>query len=123
LLATGYWLLAASAASASPTQDDVFKSIQNNVDERTDLSRVWPFIVGGAGLLIVMAVVSNRRNRVARPKGLNHPGKLVKEVMRTLPLRPAELRQLRLLADDTATGPTPVSNPLTMLLCPSLLAK
>ncbi len=38
--------------------------------------------------------------------------------MRTVDLRPAEVKQLKMLADDQN-----VSSPLTLLLCPSVLAK
>jgi hypothetical protein len=123
LLAFGCWLLAASPALSAPTQEDVFKSIQDNVGNSGDGTRLFPFLLAGAALVILVAVVNQRRKGAAatRPKGMNHPGRLAKEVMKTVPLRPAELRQLKLLAEDA--GDDPPASPLALLLCPSLLAK
>ena len=81
-----------------------------------------PFLLAGAGLVILLAVVSQRRKGVARPRAMNHHGKLVKEVMKAVPLRPAELRQLKVLVEDVG-GSAPPTSPLTLVLCPSLLAK
>ena len=57
-----------------------------------------------------------RRRRT--PKALNHHGKLLKELAAAVSLKPAEVKQLKLLADEQK-----LSNPLTLILCPSILAK
>src|SRR3954469_7697762 len=115
LLAPGLWLLPASAA---PTQQEVFRSIQDNVGSTTDPKKFVAFILAVAALVLLLAVVSKRKQRQVTPKALNHQGKLLKEIMRQIDLRPAEVRQLKVLADAQE-----LSSPLTLLLCPSILAK
>jgi len=61
---------------------------------------------------------SHRRKRDLSPRSLNHQGKLLKEVMKRINLKPSEVRQLKTLAEEQS-----VSSPLTLLLCPSVLAK
>jgi hypothetical protein len=108
----------AARVSAAPTQEDVFKSISDNVGEKTD-SR--PFIAVFAvivGIAIVVSVISKRQERVITPKPLNNRGKLLKEVMRATSLRPAENRMLKSLAESQS-----LENPLVLMLCPSVLEK
>ena len=122
LLATGYWLLASSPASARPTQEDVFRSIKENVGEsKTDYSKLLPYLVAGAGFVVLLALLSQRRREETAPKALNHQGKLLKEVLKSVPLRAAEVKQLRILAEEVRDEP--LESPLTLLLCPSLLAE
>src|SRR6476620_2409748 len=60
-------------AAAAPTQEDVFKSIQDNVSDSADWSGLLPFALAGAGVLLVLAVVSQRRQRAGQqPRKLNH---------------------------------------------------
>ena len=127
LLACGPWLLAPSPALADPpTQEDVLRSIGQNVGESGDSGRVLGILAGIAGAIVLLVVVGQRRGGEARPKVLNHHGKLMKEVLRTVPLKPAELKQLKLLLSETGNrggeGPAATS-PLTLVLCPSLLLK
>jgi hypothetical protein len=114
-----------SPARAAPTQEDVFKSIQDNVSDSADWSGLLPFALAGAGVLLVVAVVSQRRTQSARqPRKLNHSGKLMREVLDAVPLRPAEVRQLKLLAEDAAAvAGGGAIDPVTLLACPSLLAR
>ena len=118
-------LLSGAAARATPSQNDVFKSIQDSVGERTDFdSRPVILLVAGGGLVMLVLMVLNRRQKKeVVHKTLNHPGRLVKEVLKEVPLKPAEMKQLKMLADsiEAEVGETP--SPLAMLLCPSLLAK
>ena len=125
LLATGFWLLPSRPALAQPTQEEVFKSIGDNVNEPVDSGRVLGVIAGIAGVVVLVAVIGQRRGRGASPKALHHHGKLVKEVLRALPLKGAEVKQLKAIVQDVlpkAGGDTPQS-PITLLLCPSLLAR
>jgi hypothetical protein len=62
--------------------------------------------------------LGQRQKRAVTPKTLNHPGKLLKEVSRSVQIRPAELKQLRILSEGYDTV-----SPLLLVLCPSLLAK
>ena len=122
LLASGFWLLASSPSSAQPTQEEVFRSIKENVGEsKTDYSKLLPYLVAGAGFVVLLALLSQRRREETAPKALNHQGKLLKEVLRSIPLRAAELKQLRILAEEGRDEP--LESPLTLLLCPSLLAE
>jgi len=107
---------------AAPTQEDVFRSIQNSVDEPSSSGKVLPFLMAGAAVIILLALFTQRRNREFSPKPLNHQGKLLKEVLKTVPLRSAEVKQLKMLAESNRGAVTGPISPLTLLLCPSLLA-
>jgi hypothetical protein len=110
-------------ALATPTQEDVFKSIQTSVDEPSSSGKVLPFLMAGAAVIILLALFTQRRKREFAPKALNHQGKLLKEVLRIVPLRSAEVKQLKLLAESNRTAVTGPVSPLTLLLCPSLFAR
>ena len=117
--------LLVAPAEAQPTQEEVLKSIGDNVNEPVDSGRVLGVIAGIAGVVVLVAVVGQRRGREGSPKALHHHGKLVKEVLRSLPLKGAEVKQLKAIVQDVlpkAGGEAPES-PLTLLLCPSLLAR
>jgi hypothetical protein len=119
-------LLATSSAYAGPTQNDVFKSIQDSVGERHEVNSTPAILLGlGGALVLVLLVYMSRREqkKVVAPEALNHPGKLAKEVVKEVNLKPNEVRQLKMLADSIGeqVGETP--DPLALLLCPSLLAK
>ena len=49
---------------------------------------------------------------------MNSPGKLIREVSKGMNLRPAEVKQLRVLCEQQG-----VLSPLVMLLCPSVLGR
>ncbi len=85
---------------AAPTQEDVFRSIQTSVDEPSSGGRLLPFLMAGAAVIILLAVFTQRRKREFAPKALNHQGKLLKEVLKSVPLRSAEVKQLKLLAES-----------------------
>jgi hypothetical protein len=104
------------------TQDDVFKSIQQNVSESEGAGRTFlAVLLGAAAIVMLLAILSARRRREASPKALNHQGKLLKEVARKVGLRPAEVRQLKAMAEaERAAGQT-IESPLVYLLCPSVL--
>jgi hypothetical protein len=110
--------LIASSLRAAPTQEDVFKSISDNMGQKSDSGTFLAVLAGMAAVIILIAVVSKRRERVTTPKVLNHQGKLLKEVLRGTNLRPAEARLLKSLAESQS-----LDNSLVMLLCPSVLEK
>ena len=99
-------------------QEDVFKSISENVGGNTD-PKVF-YIVGllGVGLVLLLVVVNSIKKRQASPKAVNHQGKLMKEILKTVPLKGGEVRQLKTMASEQDCV-----SPLTLVLCPSMLAK
>jgi hypothetical protein len=107
-----------SLALAEPTQQDVLRSIGDSVGDTVDPGKMLAIGVVVVGLVLVVALVNMRRKRQLTPRALNHPGKLLKEVAREISLKPAEVKQLRSLADNQE-----LSSPLMLLLCPSLLDK
>ena len=111
-------LLISTTLSAAPTQEDVFRSIQDNVGQSTDPRKILAFFIGAVAIVILLGVFSHWRKREAKPKILNHQGKLLKEIAAALSLKPAEIKQLKILAEEQK-----ILSPLTLLLCPSLLAK
>ena len=127
----------AGAAAAAASPDDVFRSISDNAGPRGESGHATALLLCAAGGLILLLLLGTRaRRQAAAPQALNHSRKLMREVMKAVPLRRAELKQLRLLADSCAAGGAdgngggsagargePVQSPLTLLLCPSLLAR
>ncbi len=111
--------------AAGPTQEDVFKSISQNVGNTNgNDSKVFLMVLCVAvGFIILLVLINQRKQNTIAPKTLHHHGKLMKEVTKGLSLRAAEIKQLRLLADETTgRGGEPVTSPLSLLLCPSVLA-
>ena len=112
-------------AAGKPTKEEVFKSIGDNVGQPVDSSRLVAVLAGIAGAIVLVAVLGRSRGRDGRPKALNHHGRLMKEVLRNLPLKRAELRQIKALAQAARPGgrDEKIHSPLALLLCPSLLAE
>jgi len=104
-------------AAAGPTQEDVFRSIQENIGSPGENHSAMPFLYLMLGLIGLIIVVHFRRQRKTEPGTLNHPGKLMKELSRSLGLTKSEVRQLRLLARQAS-----MESPIVLLLCPSVLA-
>ena len=117
-LSFALYVLHSAFSLAAPSQEDVFKSIQTNLSEPSDPSKLMGVVLGGAGLILLLVILSQRRKREVAPKRFNHPGKLMKEIARAVNMKPAEVRQLKTLAEDQQ-----VSSPITLLLCPSILAR
>ena len=110
------------------TQDEVFRSFKQNLSQSGySESAIIGCVAGAIGLILLLAFFNRQNNRKAKAKAVNHYGKLVKELLKKLPLRPAEVKQLRLLADSEnaqAEENRPrIENPLVLILCPSLLAR
>ena len=121
LLASGFWLLASfvTSASAAPSQDDVLRSIGQNIDQqRGDPSKLLALLAAAGGLTILLVLIGQRHKRQVTSKALHHHGKLLKEMRKAISLKPTELRQLKQLADSEN-----LTSPLTLLLCPSLLER
>lgn len=112
-------LLGADTAVAQPSQEEVLRSISENMDAQAgNPARMLALLCAAGALAIVLLVLSQRRKREVAPRPLHHQGKLLREMARSINLKPAELKQLKVLADQQG-----LDSPLTLLLCPSLLAK
>src|SRR4051812_29702261 len=68
-----------SSLLATPTQEEVFKSINENVGQSTEPGKFMALIFGAAGVVILLVLFSQRRKRDVAPRSLNHQGKLLKE--------------------------------------------
>ena len=117
LLASIASALLGAGVLAAPTQEEVFKSISNSVDSSVDPRAMIAMGAVVAGVILILAIVKLRGQREVNPRAMNHPGKLMKEIARRVSLKPGEVKQLKLLAEPQDV------NPLTLILCPSLLAK
>lgn len=117
-------LLFAADARAELSQDAVFRSIEDNVSDSGDSRVLILVLCVMAALILLLALFGRRSQRRAVPKALNNQAKLLREVLKGLPLRSSELKQLKLLcaAARTADG-EPLESALTLLLCPSVLAR
>jgi hypothetical protein len=67
-------------------------------------------------VIAVVVYFNQRQKKEAIQKPLNHPKKLIREVVRLAEIDPADMKNLRRKADELGC-----ENPLTLLLCPSLL--
>ena len=116
LYCSSFIILRSSFCFATRRQDEVLKSINQNVGQDVDPTKLLAVVLSIVGLIVVIALINHRRKRVVVPKVLNHPGKLVKEVARAVNLRPGEVKRLKVLAEEKE-----LQSPLLLLLCPSLL--
>ena len=98
------------------TQEEVLRSISTNFEQSGDPFTFLAILLGTVGGVLLIVWVGHYRKRLASPKQLNHPGKLMRELSRKVGLRPAELKKLR-----AAAAATEVSSPLVLMLCPSVM--
>jgi hypothetical protein len=111
-----------SHAQTAPSQEDVFRSISSNVSGSAgNGGSILLLVVGGLGVLLLLAYLSRRGERVAERRVMNHSGKLLREVRQQIGLKPAELKQLKLVSEQLAGEGEEPMHPLTLVLCPSLL--
>ena len=108
-------LAAARLASAAPTEEDVLKSINENVGEQPDYGRFLALAALSAGIVAAIIVFRQYQKREDNPRVVNNPHKLLRQMARDLNIAPLELRKLKIHADEVG-----VEHPLTLLLCPSL---
>jgi Zn-dependent protease with chaperone function len=114
-----------STVSAKPTQEEVFRSIQTNVsgEDSSGHGAALLLLIAGAVVLGLLYYFSRRAERVAPSRSVNHSGKLIREIRKQIGLNSAELKQLKILSEQLATEDQPAPSPLTLLICPSVLAK
>jgi hypothetical protein len=111
-LARGTW------AWSAPTQEEVLRSINENVSEGPDYGRMIPWVLAAIGVTVAVMFFRQRQKQQANPKPLNHPKKLVREIVRSIEIDAVEMKQLSARAKELDCD-----NPLTLLLCPSMLSK
>jgi hypothetical protein len=100
-------------------QEDVFRSISDNVgNSRSDPRVFYAFIMGVAVLILLLVLINAWRKRGSSTRAVNRQGKLTKEILRQLPLKKGEYKHLKTMAEEQGC-----ESPLTLILCPSLMAK
>lgn len=104
--------------TATLKQEDVFKSISDNVGGAPDPKVFYIVALAGAALVLLLVVLNSFKKRQARPRAVNHQGKLLKEMLKKVSLKAGEVKQLKTMAAEQGCA-----SPLTLVLCPSLLAK
>ena len=115
------WLMQFSAgllAEKHVKLEDVFKHTKESMKDEPGPERLIALILGGVALIVLLIFLQTRKKAEALPKPVNNQNRLTKELMKTLPLKEAELKQLKELADEQQC-----SSPLVLLMCPSLMAK
>jgi hypothetical protein len=110
-------LMKASIVLATPTQDEIVKSFNDNMNQAPDYGLLIPWFFAACGAVAVVIYFRNRQKRQAIPQSLNHPKKLVKEIVKSVELDPAEMKRVTQLARELNCD-----NPLTLLICPSLMS-
>jgi hypothetical protein len=110
---------------AAPSQSEVFKSIQNSMEQSQtfDYRPVLLVVAGGGVVALLLMVSSRRQNSKRKPGPVNAPARLMKELLREIPLNAAELKQLKVMAAAVEAPGHEQTNPLVLLLCPSVMAK
>jgi len=98
--------------------DDVFKAMHDSLDEGPSSGRTLALIGLSVGLLLVLVIIQYYRKRQATPRIINNPRRLTREAGGAVQLDREELAQLARSAEQAG-----VQNPLTLLICPSLLGK
>jgi hypothetical protein len=105
------------------TEADTLRGIGQGFDNTVDPGKVWGVLLAFLGLLVLLVLLGMRNQRQAIPKPVNNHGKLMRDVMRSTGMTPAETRQLRVLAEHLRTPDGENPSPLTLLLCPSLMSR
>jgi hypothetical protein len=120
----GFMLLTATT-QAAPSQDDVFKSIQDSMGKPQEFDyRPVLLLAAGGGLVVLLLAVSSRRQQSGRSsQPVNSAARLMKQILREIPLKPGEVKQLKVLAGAVKNPTVDQTNPLVLLLCPSVMAK
>lgn len=103
-------------ATANATAEDVFKSVGNTLDAKVNPNHIILIVIGLIGVVVLLSLIGRRTEKSDKPKIVNNPSKLMRQLARQVGLKPKELRQLKQLAEQEG-----LDNPLVLLLCPSLL--
>lgn len=103
---------------ATPTAEEVFQRMGETMNTSANPLHLIGALALLIGVLVLLSLLTRKRNPREKPKPVNNPAKLLKELSRHAGLRSRELKQLKLLAEQQN-----ISNPLVLLICPSVLKK
>lgn len=103
---------------AATTADEVFKSMGESMSASVNPLHIVGALALLVGVLVLLSIVTKKRDPRAKPKPVNNPAKLLKEMAKQAGLRSRELKQLKILAEQQN-----IENPLVLLICPSVLKK
>jgi hypothetical protein len=98
--------------------EDVFQSTKDSMSQEAGPERLIALGLGAVVVVVVLIFLQKRVKADVVAKPVNHQSRLIKEVMKTVALKEAEMKQLKQLANEASC-----SNPLVLLMCPSLMAK
>lgn len=101
---------------AAPTPEEVFRSMNQTMSAEVNPAQVLAVIAAVVGLIVLISVFNGRSARPPQPKAVSSPSKLLRQLAREAGLTRREVRELKKLAQVQG-----VENPLTLLLCPSLM--
>src|SRR4051812_31734812 len=105
-------------AAGAVKLEDVFKSTKENMTQEAGPERLFALALGAIAIVVLLIILANRRKADMIPRPVNNQNRLIREVLKAVPLKDAELQQLKKLAEEQSC-----SSPLVMLMCPSLIAK
>jgi hypothetical protein len=100
----------------APTLKDISRSFDHSVSQKPDTGKMFAILLGAGGIIALLVVAAHWGQRQEKPKILNSPNRLIREIRRKIHLSNPQIKRLKILADRRGC-----SSPLTMLLCPSLL--
>ncbi len=120
-----------TSAHAQTPQADYLRRLSENVGgagsnggEGVAIPHLLAFVVLIAGVVTILIWWNNRQEKPKKIKHVNHSRKLMRQISREMGMAGDEIKQLKLLADlyERDKGQA-LENPLTLLLCPSLLTR
>ena len=105
-------------AAAAVKLEDVFKSTKESMSQEAGPERLIALGLGAVAVVILLVFLQYRRKADMTSKPVNNQNRLIREILKTIPLKDSEMKQLKQLADEQSC-----SSPLVLLMCPSLIAR
>ena len=113
-------------AEQDPTEylKSLSSGVSGDTGQPTGGSHLLAFIILIIGVVLILLWWNARQSSPKKAKPVNHSRKLLRQISREMGLAGDEVKQLKVLADihEQSTG-QPLQNPLTLLICPSILTK
>jgi hypothetical protein len=101
---------------SASTPDQVLKSVGDTLDAQVNPNHLLLIVVAIVGVIVLISLLTRRSDKKDKPRPVNNPSRLMRQITRQIGLKSAEMRQLRQLAEQEN-----LDNPLVLLLCPSVL--